>query len=53
MPKWQRRLKLIGVFEERLVVAAIIAPLGSEAISVVSLRRASRAERRIYERYKL
>ena len=45
----RRRSKLIGVFERRLVVAAIVTPLGSEGISLVSLRRASRAERRIYE----
>lgn len=42
------RLKLIGMLEGRLVVAVIVAPLGSEALSLISLRRASRNERRLY-----
>ncbi|WP_342152893.1 BrnT family toxin [Methylorubrum sp. SB2] len=43
------RIKLLGEFEGRLIVAAVVAPLGSEALSLVSLRPASRKERRIYE----
>jgi uncharacterized DUF497 family protein len=30
----------------------VFAPLGSEAIAVISLRRASRAERKLYEESK-
>lgn len=48
----RRGFKLIGIFEGRLIVAVIITPLGSEAISLISLRRASRAERRLYELHK-
>lgn len=44
------RLKWIGVFEGRLVAAAIVAPLGSEAMSLISLRPASRAERNLHDR---
>jgi hypothetical protein len=32
----------------RDVVTLVFSPLGSEAISVISLRRASRSERRLY-----
>ena len=42
------RMKIIGEFDGQTVVAAIIAPLGREAISLISLRRASRSERRLY-----
>ena len=31
------------------VVALVFSPLGTEALSVISLRRASRAERRLYD----
>ncbi len=43
------RMKIIGAFEGQTVVAAIIAPLGQEAISLISLRRASRSERKLYD----
>lgn len=42
------RFVAIGLLDDRLV-AAVIAPLGSEALSLISLRPASRRERRIYE----
>lgn len=42
------RLRLVGVLHDRLVVAAILSPLGSETVSIISLRPASRAERRLY-----
>jgi uncharacterized protein len=42
-PVRQDRLQAIGQFGGRLV-AVVFAPLGSEAISVVSMRRASRKE---------
>jgi uncharacterized protein len=43
-----KRYKAIGYLDGRLV-SVIFAPLGSEAISVVSLRVASRSERTVYE----
>ncbi|GEO99645.1 hypothetical protein GCM10007887_08710 [Methylobacterium haplocladii] len=44
------RFKLIGLFRGRLVTAAIVSPLGSEALSIVSFRRASPSEIRLHER---
>jgi hypothetical protein len=44
------RTRLIGMFEGRLVVAAIVSPLGTEALSIVSLRPASASERVLYDR---
>ena len=41
------RFKAIGVIDQRLV-AVIFAPLGREAISVISFRAASMAERRLF-----
>ncbi|GJD94804.1 BrnT family toxin [Methylobacterium iners] len=43
------RTKLIGMLEGRLVVAAIVSPLGTEALAIISLRRASASERMLYE----
>ena len=42
------RFLSIGPLDGR-VVAVVISPLGSEALSLISLRPASRRERRIYE----
>ena len=42
------RFKLIGLLDGRVVVAAIVSPLGSEALSLISLRPASRGERELY-----
>lgn len=39
------RLKAIGLFGED-VIAVIFKPLGTEAVSVISMRRASRKERK-------
>jgi len=36
----------VGIFKGRLVVAVVFRPLGSEAISVISMRPASRKERK-------
>jgi uncharacterized DUF497 family protein len=36
----------------RDLVALVFSPLGSEAVSVISLRRASRAERKFYDKAK-
>ena len=43
------RLKLIGDFNGEIIAAAIVSPLGSEALSIVSLRPANASERRLYE----
>lgn len=42
------RTRLVGIFEGRLVVAAILSPLGMQAVALVRLRPASRIERRLY-----
>ena len=44
------RFQLVGSWGGRTVVTVIIEPLGSEAVSLISLRRASRKERQAYER---
>lgn len=41
------RLIALGRLNGRTVVAVIFAPLGSEAVSVISMRRASPKERRL------
>jgi len=41
----QDRFLAIGELDGRLIVAAVFRPLGSEAIAVISMRRASRKER--------
>lgn len=43
-----RRYKAIGELDGRIVVV-VYAALGTEAISLISLRRASRKERQDYE----
>jgi uncharacterized DUF497 family protein len=42
------RFKAIGPFEET-VIAVVFKPLGSEALAVISMRHASRKERREWE----
>jgi uncharacterized DUF497 family protein len=44
----EARFKSIGLFDDRLIVV-IFAPLGSEAISIISMRPADRQERRLYD----
>ena len=44
----RERLKLIGTWFGEVVVVVIVSPLGSEAIDVVSVRRADRNERARY-----
>jgi uncharacterized protein len=48
-PAKEHRMKAIGLFEGRLCVL-IFRLLGEEAISLVSLRIASKKERETYER---
>jgi uncharacterized protein len=42
------RIGLIGWFNGAVVVAAILSPLGSEALALVSLRIASQQERTLH-----
>jgi uncharacterized DUF497 family protein len=43
-PAKKNRFMAVGVFQGA-VIAVIFAPLGSEALAVISMRRASRKER--------
>jgi uncharacterized protein len=45
IPTKQGRLMAIGYFKGVLVITVVFRPLGSEAITVISMRRASRKER--------
>ena len=45
------RYRFLGKLAGFAVVVAIVSPLGSEAISILSLRRASRKERLFYENW--
>jgi uncharacterized DUF497 family protein len=42
------RFRAIGEFQGT-IVAVIFTPLGTEAVSVISMRRASRKERKVHE----
>jgi uncharacterized protein len=44
------RIRMIGKLKGERLVAVIASALGSEAISIVSLRRASKKERKLYDR---
>ncbi|MFH6786556.1 MULTISPECIES: BrnT family toxin [Methylobacterium] len=43
------RRKLVGTWYGVTVVVVIVAPLGSEATSLVSIRRANHEERAVYD----
>ncbi|TNC12472.1 hypothetical protein FF100_16820 [Methylobacterium terricola] len=45
------RYLLIGRWNGEIVVLAVVSPLGSEALSLVSLRRADKQEREAYDRH--
>lgn len=47
-PAKNGRLAAIGIFRGQIVIVVIFKPLGSEAISVISMRPASRNERARY-----
>ena len=47
IPAHHDRFMAIGEFEGQIVIAVVFAPLGSEAISVISMRPASRKERKL------
>lgn len=40
------RFKALGAFNGETIIAVVFRPLGSEALSVISMRPASRRERR-------
>ena len=44
----EHRFMAIGEIAGQIVVAVVFAPLGSEAFSIISMRRASRKERNAY-----
>lgn len=44
------RFKLIGTWYGETVVVVIVSPLGTEAVSLVSIRRAAAIERALYDR---
>ena len=48
LPAKNGRFKLLGMFQGELLTAVIAAPLGNEAISLISMRRASKKEHQIY-----
>jgi hypothetical protein len=48
LPSHANRYRAIGLLSEKLVVALIFKPLGTEAISIISLRPASKSERKMY-----
>ncbi|HEX4768584.1 MAG TPA: BrnT family toxin [Lichenihabitans sp.] len=43
-----QRRTLVGELDGEIVVVAVVSPLGSEALSLISLRPASDKERRAY-----
>ena len=43
------RLMAIGEFRDRMVITVIVRPLGSEALSIISMRPASQSERRVVD----
>lgn len=45
------RYLFIGCWNGEVVVLAVVSPLGSEALSLVSLRRADEQERDAYDRH--
>jgi uncharacterized DUF497 family protein len=47
IPAHSDRYMAIGEFKGEVIIAVVFAPLGSEAISVISMRSASRKERMI------
>ena len=46
-PAKGKRVLAIGRLESGGMTAVVFAPLGSEALSIISMRRASRKERRL------
>lgn len=49
IPAKARRFMAIGEFRGAVIIAVVFAPLGTEAISVISMRRAGHKERSILD----
>jgi uncharacterized DUF497 family protein len=49
IPARKGRFKAIGRLGPQVVIVVIFAPLGTEAISVISLRLASKTERSLFD----
>ncbi len=47
----RNRYLFIGLWNGDIVVLAVVSPLGSEALSLVSIRRADEQEREAYDRH--
>lgn len=47
LPAKEDRFMAIGEFQGRIIVAVVFSPLGSQALSVISMRPASTRERRL------
>jgi uncharacterized DUF497 family protein len=45
LPAMRDRFLAIGEFDGRLIIAVVFRPLGTEALAVISMRRAGRRER--------
>ncbi len=52
IPVREARMMVIGTFHRRTFIAVIIARLGAEAMSVISMRPASSKERKLLNDYK-
>lgn len=48
----RERYLVIGDWNGETIVACIVSPLGTEAVSLVSLRKASPTERRAYDHHR-
>jgi uncharacterized DUF497 family protein len=46
-PGHSGRLRAIGYFNGQLVIAVVFRPLGSEAVSIISMRPANRVEKEV------
>ncbi|UXT19750.1 hypothetical protein FY140_02970 [Agrobacterium tumefaciens] len=47
LPAKEDRFMAIGEFQGRIIIAVVFSPLGSQALSVISMRPASTRERRL------
>lgn len=48
IPAKQGRWMAVGEFQGHIIVAVVFRPLGTEAVSVISMRPASTRERRLF-----
>ncbi len=47
LPAKENRFMAVGEFQGRIIIAVVFRPLGSQALSVISMRPASAKERRL------